>query len=39
MLPTQVHVLIGDLSHNARIAWRNGMTIGVDFIDEHHSIF
>ena len=22
-----------------RIVWRNGTTVGVDFIDEHHSIF
>jgi hypothetical protein len=38
-LPDKVHVLIGNLSHNCRIAWRQGVTIGVDFIDEHHSIF
>jgi len=38
-LPEQVHVLIGDVSHNCRIAWRKGVTVGVDFIDEHHSIF
>ena len=38
-LPAQVHVLIGDLAHNARIVWRKGTTVGVDFIDEHHSIF
>ena len=38
-LPAQVHVLIGDLAHNARIVWRRGTTVGVDFIDEHHSIF
>ena len=38
-LPGQVHILIGPLSHHARIVWRNGTTIGVDFVDEHHSIF
>jgi hypothetical protein len=38
-LPTEVQVVIGELSHNARIVWRNGTTVGVDFVDEHHSIF
>ena len=38
-LPTLVQVLIGPLSHQARIVWRNGTTFGVDFVDEHHSIF
>ena len=38
-LPAQVQVLVGELSHNARIVWRDGMTIGVDFVDEHHSLF
>ncbi len=38
-LPAQVQVLVGELSHNARIVWRKGTTVGVDFIDEHHSIF
>jgi hypothetical protein len=38
-LATDVKVLIGELSHNARIVWRNGDIVGVDFIDEHHSIF
>ena len=37
-LPAEVHVLVGELAHNARIVWRNGTTVGVDFIDEHHSI-
>ena len=37
-LPAAVRVLIGDLSHRARIAWRKGRMIGVDFLDEHHSI-
>jgi hypothetical protein len=39
MLPTEVQILIGAIAHNARIAWRQGLTIGVDFVDEHHSIF
>jgi hypothetical protein len=39
VLPTEVTVLIGELSHNARIVWREGIVAGVDFIDEHHSIF
>ena len=38
-VPDQVKVLIGELSHNARIVWRKDATVGVDFIDEHHSIF
>jgi hypothetical protein len=38
-LPMELQVLVGELAHNARIVWRNGMTLGVDFIDEHHSIF
>jgi hypothetical protein len=38
-LPENVQILIGSLSHNCRIAWRKGAVVGVDFIDEHHSIF
>jgi hypothetical protein len=38
-LPDQVMVLIGEIEHAARIVWRNGSTIGVDFVDEHHSIY
>lgn len=38
-LPTEVQVVIGTLSHNARIVWRNGAVIGVDFVDEHHSLY
>jgi hypothetical protein len=38
-LPANIQVLIGSLSHNCRIVWRKGTTVGVDFIDEHHSIF
>jgi hypothetical protein len=37
-LPSDVQILIGDLSHNARIVWRRGTEIGVDFVDEHHDI-
>ena len=39
VLPADVHILIGELSHQARIVWRNGTTVGIDFIEEHHSIF
>lgn len=38
-LPEQVQVLIGDVSHNARVVWRKGNIAGVDFVDEHHSIY
>lgn len=38
-MPRDVHVVIGTISHNCRIVWRTGSTIGVDFVDEHHSIF
>jgi hypothetical protein len=38
-LPEQVQILIGELCHYARIAWRKGTTVGVDFVDEHYSIF
>ena len=38
-VPEEVKVLIGELSHNARIVWRKDATVGVDFVDEHHSIF
>ena len=38
-LPDQVKVLIGDLVHDARIVWRKDTIVGVDFVDEHHSIF
>ena len=37
--PDEVKVLIGDLEHNARIVWRKDNTVGIDFVDEHHSIF
>ena len=38
-LPERVQILIGGMSHNGRIAWCKGNVIGIDFIDEHHSIF
>jgi hypothetical protein len=38
-LPQDVQVLIGELSHNARIVWRKDGVIGVDFVDEHHSLY
>jgi len=37
-LPAEVHIVIGSLSHNCKIVWRKGAVVGVDFIDEHHSI-
>jgi hypothetical protein len=37
-LPRDVQILIGELSHNARIVWRKDGVIGVDLIDEHHNI-
>ena len=38
-LPASLQVVIGTLSHNARIVWRSGTVIGIDFVDEHHSLF
>jgi hypothetical protein len=38
-LPASLKVVIGTLSHNARIVWRSGTVIGIDFVDEHHSLF
>ena len=38
-LPAEIQVVIGTLSHNGRIVWRNGAVIGVDFVDEHHSLY
>ena len=38
-LPDKVQMLIGGLTHNCQIAWRKGTIVGVDFLDEHHSIF
>ena len=39
VLPERVQVLIGNLSHNACVAWRKGNVAGIDFVDEHHSIY
>jgi len=39
MLPTEIHVLIGELSHNARVVWRKDDVVGVDLVDEHYSIY
>jgi hypothetical protein len=38
-LPDRVQVLIGKLSHNGRVAWRDDNRAGINFVDEHHSIF
>jgi len=38
-LPAELQVVIGTLAHNARVVWRNGAVIGVDFVDEHHSLY
>lgn len=38
-LPSELQVIIGALSHRVRIAWRTGQVIGVDFVDEHHSLY
>jgi hypothetical protein len=39
VLPAEVHVLIGEIAHNARVVWRKANVVGVDLIDEHYSIF
>ncbi len=39
VLPAELQVIIGTLSHNARVVWRNGPLVGIDFVDEHYSIF
>ena len=38
-MPRDVQVLIGDLAHSARVVWRKGDVIGIDLVDEHHSIY
>jgi hypothetical protein len=38
-LPSELQVIIGALSHRVRIAWRAGPAIGIDFVDEHHSLY
>jgi hypothetical protein len=37
-VPSDVLILIGSLAHNAKIVWRKDRVIGVDLVDEHHSI-
>ena len=37
-LPMELQVVIGTLSHNARIVWRDGTVIGIDFVDAHYSL-
>jgi hypothetical protein len=37
-LPTDVQILIGELAHSGRVVWRKGNVVGVDLIDEHHSL-
>ena len=39
VLPAEVHILIGTIAHNARVVWRKANVVGVDLVDEHHSIF
>ena len=39
MLPDNIQILIGNLSHNARVVWRKDNVVGIDLIDEHHSIY
>lgn len=38
-LPSELQVIIGTLSHRVRVAWRAGTVIGLDFVDEHHSLY
>jgi len=38
-LPSELQVIIGALSHRVQIAWRADMVIGIDFVDEHHSLY
>ena len=38
-LPSELQAIIGALSHRVRIAWRVGPVIGIDFVDEHHSLY
>ena len=38
-MPEHVKIVIAGLSHNARIVWRKDSTVGVNFVDEHHSIY
>ncbi|MBM3527124.1 MAG: PilZ domain-containing protein [Alphaproteobacteria bacterium] len=38
-LPDDVQVVIGEISHNARVVWRRDGIAGVDLVDEHYSIY
>jgi len=38
-LPSDVQIMIGDITHNARVVWRKDDVVGVDLIDEHHSLY
>ena len=38
-LPSELRLIIGALSHRVRIAWRAGTAVGIDFVDEHHSLY
>jgi hypothetical protein len=38
-LPQDVKILIGALSHDAKVVWRADGVIGIDFVDEHHSLY
>jgi hypothetical protein len=38
-LPAEVRILIGNIAHDAKIVWRKDDVVGVDLIDEHHSIY
>jgi hypothetical protein len=38
-LPDDIQIVIGDISHNARVVWRKHGTAGIDLVDEHYSIY
>jgi hypothetical protein len=38
-LPADVHILIGNLAHKARIVWRKDAVVGVDFLEAHQHIY
>jgi hypothetical protein len=37
-LAGEVHILIGDVAHRAKVVWRRDIVIGVDFVDEHYDL-
>jgi c-di-GMP-binding flagellar brake protein YcgR len=39
VLPETVNIVVGPVSHDCRVVWRKDTVVGIDFIDEHHSIF